>query len=425
MFMCNCKLYAVPCTTYKNVFMKFYRLSVLILLFLVACSPKKEDFTLQEGIWNVSLTVQDSEQLPFNFKSLGNSLEIYNAEEVIVVDNITIQNDSITIQMPIYEGVLKGKFIDKNRIEGQFIKASLDRFVPFTAVFGEANRFKVATIASEHNISGNWETIFSPESTKDSYIAKGIFKQNGNKVTGTFRTTTGDYRYLEGVVNGNTMRLSTFDGAHAFLFTATVTDSTMTGQFYSGNHWKEPFTAKRNENYELPNPEDLTFIKEGYDTFDFSFPDANGKMISVSDEAYQNKVRVVQIMGTWCPNCLDESKYYSAFANKNPDIEFIALAFEYAKTKEKAFQNIKRLQQRLNIPYPILLAQYGTSNKQKAQEKLPMLNHVLSYPTTIFLDKKGNVRKIHTGFNGPATGEKYLAFKKDFEDFIKKLSSES
>lgn len=69
-------------------------------------------------------------------------------------------------------------------------------------------------------------------------MAKGVFKQYDNIVTGTFRTTTGDYRYLEGVLNGNQLKLSTFDGAHAFLFTAEVSDSVMHGMFYSGNHWK-------------------------------------------------------------------------------------------------------------------------------------------------------------------------------------------
>jgi thiol-disulfide isomerase/thioredoxin len=227
-------------------------------------------------------------------------------------------------------------------------------------------------------------------------------------------------------MNGNKMKLSTFDGAHAFLFTATVNDSTMEGVFYSGNHWKEPFVAKRNETYELPNANDLTYIKEGYDKFEFSFPDASGKMVSLSDEHFKNKVVLVQIMGTWCPNCLDESKYYSEFYrnNKNKDIEVVALAFEYAKTKEKAFNNISRLKERINIDYPILLAQYGSSDKAKAQEKLPMLNHVLSYPTTIYIDKKGEVRKIHTGFNGPATGEKYIEFKTEFTSFINTLLKE-
>jgi thiol-disulfide isomerase/thioredoxin len=149
-------------------------------------------------------------------------------------------------------------------------------------------------------------------------------------------------------------------------------------------------------------------------------------MVSLDDEQFKNKVVVVQIMGTWCPNCLDESKYYSEYYknNKNKDIEFIALAFEYAKTKEKAFNSIGRLKDRVGIEYPILLAQHGSSDKAKAQEKLPMLNHVLSYPTSIFIDKEGKVRKIHTGFNGPATGEKYIEFKKEFEGFIDELLAE-
>ncbi len=110
--------------------------------------------------------------------------------------------------------------------------------------------------------------------------------------------------------------------------------------------------------------------------------------------------------------------------NKDKDIEFIALAFEYAKTKEEAFSRIERLQEKIGIDYPILLAQYGTSDKVKAQEKLPMLNHVLSYPTSIYIDKTGKVRKIHTGFNGPATGEKYVEFKDEFEAFVGRLLEE-
>ena len=135
---------------------------------------------------------------------------------------------------------------------------------------------------------------------------------------------------------------------------------------------------------------------------------------------------IVQLMGTWCPNCLEESKYYKQYheVNKDKDIAFVALAFEYANTEAKAFAGIKRLQDKIGVKYPILLAQYGSSDKAKAQEKLPMLNHVLSYPTTIFIDKKGDVRKIHTGFNGAATGEKFLSFKTEFEGFIDGLLME-
>ncbi|MFT5238263.1 MAG: hypothetical protein ACI9M9_001868, partial [Flavobacteriaceae bacterium] len=86
--------------------------------------------------------------------------------------------------------------------------------------------------------------------------------------------------------------------------------------------------------------------------------------------------------------------------------------------------SINRLIKGTGVPYPILLAQYGSSSKVKANEKLPMLNHVLSYPTTIFIDKKGEVRRIHTGFNGPATGEVYEEFVVEFESYIEKLTAE-
>ena len=232
---------------------------------------------------------------------------------------------------------------------------------------------------------------FSP-GTPEEYLGKGIFVQNGNKVTGTFRTTTGDYRYLDGLVYGDSVKLSAFDGAHAFLFTAKiVNDSTLNGMFYSGNHFKEPFVAKRNEVFELPNEDSLTFLKKGYETFNFSFPNDEGQMIALSDNEFQNKPVVVQVMGTWCPNCLDETKFLVSYLkeNKNTELKVVALAFEYAKTEEEAYKSIKRLKDRIGVEYPILLAQYGDADKDIAQKKLPMLNHVLSLPYHYIYRQKG------------------------------------
>tara|TARA_R110002049_G_scaffold152768_1_gene316884 strand:+ start:713 stop:1894 length:1182 start_codon:yes stop_codon:yes gene_type:complete len=392
---------------------------------IFSCAEENKIQNLKNGTYRAILEVQDNEGLPFNFEVISpTGLKIFNAEEVIEVDEVEYRNDSIFISTPVFEGYIAATFEGDN-LRGSFIKESLDRVVPFSAEYNNDNRFEIKSKATQ-NASGIWETVFSKGITDDEYIAKGIFKQNGNIVTGTFRTTTGDYRYLEGVMDGDTMKLSTFDGAHAFLFTAKVSDSTMEGNFYSGNHWKEPFIAKRNDAYELPSANDLTFLKEGYDSIDFVFPNTSDELISIKDDRFKDKVVIVQIMGTWCPNCLDESKYYAEFYKNNRDqnIEIVALAFEYAKTKEIALSRIDRLQTKIGIDYPVLLAQYGTSDKAKAQEKLPMLNSVLSYPTSIFIDKTGKVRKIHTGFNGPATGEKYVEFKKEFEEFVDLLLSE-
>jgi thiol-disulfide isomerase/thioredoxin len=396
----------------------------LSLIILVSCNSEKPIQKLKPGTYRAVLQVQDNKELPFIFEvETDSTLTIFNAEEKIFVDEIEYRNDSIFMKLPFYEGYIAAIF-ESGNLKGNFIKESLDRIVPF---YTEKNkeRFLVTSEPSQ-NMTGNWEMIFSQNIEEDEYIAKGVFSQDGNKITGTIRTKTGDYRFLEGVMDGNQMKLSAFDGAHAFLFTATVTDSTLQGVFYSGNHFQEPFVAKRNDSFELPNPNTLTFLKKDYDAFSFSFPDVQGDIISLTDERFKNKVVLVQIMGSWCPNCLDESKYYAEFYknNKDKDFEIVALAFEYAKTKEKAFNSIARMKDRVGIDYPILLAQFGSSNKTKAQEKLPMLNHVLSYPTTIFVDKKGVVRKIHTGFNGPATGDKYVSFQEEFKDFVNQLLKE-
>lgn len=399
---------------------------VLVLCVLIlGCQQSETINKLEIGFYRATLALQDNEVLPFNFQVTSDStLVVFNAEERIEVDEITYKNDSVFIQFPVFEGYVAAAFEGKN-LEGDFIKESVGRVVPFLAEFGNEQRFLTENEA-KFNVEGIWEVVFSEGIEGDEYIAKGIFKQIGNQVTGTFRTKTGDYRFLEGVVDGTRLKLSAFDASHAFYFTANLNDSSMNGYFYSGNHFKEPFRAKRNPNFDLPDSNKLTVLNDGYETLEFSFPDETGELVSLTDAQFKNKVVIVQVMGTWCPNCLDESKYYTQFYNqhKSDDLAFVALAFEYDKTPEKAFGKIKRLKERLQINYPVVLAQYGGIDKVEAQQKLPMLNHVLSYPTSIFIDKQGKVRKIHTGFNGPATGDKFVEFKKEFEGFVAALLAE-
>ncbi|MCW5519583.1 TlpA family protein disulfide reductase [Aureitalea sp. L0-47] len=396
---------------------------LLISITLISCDNGPHH--PNHGIWRVSLDIGNGRELPFLAEFPQDHTFVFlNAEERVVTEETIIRGDSIIIQHPVFEGVFKGRFTAET-ISGDFIKPSLDRVVPFTMKYGDSLRFQTNESPGQE-VEGMWETVFSPGDPAARYIAKGIFRQEGSSVTGTFRTTTGDYRFLDGVVDGDTLRLSTFDTAHAFLFKAKVTDSTLDGMFYSGNHFVEPFVAKRNTNYELPEEDELTFLKDGYDTIEFSFPDTAGDTVSLADERFLNKVVVVQIMGSWCPNCLDETRYYTDYFNNSysRDLEFVSLAFEYAPTRQKAMVAINRLKQKVGVPYPILLAQFGTESKLEANMKLPMLNHVLAYPTTIFIDKKGMVRRIHTGFNGPATGDKYTEFKQDFEAYVESLLSE-
>lgn len=408
--------------------MKYSIFWCILVLVVLGCKESNPDVQLNHGIWLGELTTMDDQRLPFNFKlyaSLDGNylLDLFNASETITVDEITTQGDSIIIKVPAFNGRIVAAFTP-NSITGTFMIETMERNIPFSAVFGSPERFKNSE-SPELNISGIWATEFSPK-MENSYMGKGIFTQKEGKVSGTFRTPTGDYRFLEGVLDKDSLKLSAFDGAHAFLFLAKATDSSLNGMFYSGNHFKEPFRAVRNEGFELPSPDSLTYIKEGYDYFDFSFTNTKGEMVSLSDKEFKNKVVLVQLMGTWCPNCLDETRFLVDYTKKNnhKDVQVVGLAFEYAKTEESAIEGIERLVDRVGVNYPILLAQYGTSDKEQAQQKLPMLNQVIAYPTTIFIDKTGAVRKIQTGFNGPATGDTYMEFETEFNDYVKKLLEE-
>lgn len=409
--------------------MKYIFIILFPLLFLSCTKENKAivDKELKSGSYRASLAIKDQKELPFLFVvDSMQQMTIFNAEEKIVVNDIKIKGDSIFIKMPVFDAEIKAVINNKGDLRGTYAKAPKNVKVPFQAIYNVY--FKYPTQSTTHKpIAGDWEVTFSPN-TKESYKAKGVFKDGiDNKISGTFLTETGDYRFLDGVLDGERLSLSCFDGAHAFLFDGLVkNDSITSGIFYSGNHYKEPWIAVRNDKFELTNPNTLTYLKKGYDKMEFSFPDLNGKEVSLTENKFKGKVVILQIMGSWCPNCLDESKYLSNFynLNKSKDFEIVALAFENAKTIEKATDNLNRLKGSVGIEYPILIAQHGSSRKLLAAEKLPMLNHILSYPTTIFIDKKGVVRKIHTGFNGPATGEKYHKFTKEFETFVAMLTSE-
>lgn len=401
----------------------FYKLSFVALLCMSCISQTPS--SLSPGRYRAELTVKDGQILPFIFEvNTPQSVTFINGEEKITTTEISYHNDTVRIQLPVFEGYLKATMTE-DHLEGHFVTEGKERQQAFKAERTDEPRFKVEEKPLV-DVSGVWEVKFT-DPDGETYPAMGIFEQKGVIVNGTFRTNTGDYRFLEGAVKGNLLELSVFDAAHAFLFQASVREDQMVGVFYSGDHYKETFIAHRNADFNLEDPEKLTYLKEGFDQFGFAFPDSQGKMVSLEDERFNNKVVIVQLMGTWCPNCLDESKFLTSFyeSYRSKGLEIVALTFEYVKTVEKANANLDRLKANLNIAYPLLLAQYGSTDKDLAQEKLPMLNKVWSYPTTIILNRNHQVKKIHTGYNGPATGQVYTDFVEEFTVFIDTLLAEN
>ena len=397
----------------------------MLLLLLTGCKREVEKKNpLKTGIWRAVIMIQDRE-LPFNFEVTrdnngGYDILLMNAVERLLLDEVMITSDSIDVALHIFDANVKAK-IEGDSIHGLFIKNFADDYeLPFSAAFGQDYRFKKTSDSLPADFSGKYEVTFVHES--DTTAAIGVFEQKGERVTGSFLTPKGDYRFLEGIADGGSLQLSTFDGNYLYLFTGVkLGDDQIRGQFFSGKSWRETWVAKKNDNATLPDAESLTFLKEGYEKLSIAFPDADGNVKSLEDEKYKGKVVILQLMGTWCPNCMDETKFLAPWYDENKDrgVEIIGLAYERKDDFKYASTRVKKMTAKMGVGYDILIA--GTDDKEKAVETLPGLNAIVAFPTTIFIGKDGKVKKIHTGFNGPGTGIYFEQFKEEFNETVNGL----
>lgn len=414
-------------------------LTLLIIgLFFIpnACTSQSAPAQVKPGRYRAVLKTRGGE-LPFGLDiqpAPGDARQTYtvfalNGTERLSMDPATVQGDSIHIPIALFESELIAK-IDGNVLRGIWRRRRVGQqyqTLPFEATFGQKYRFTADEKPSAATMSGKWATDFGSETGKvDTVNAVGVFDQKGNRLTGTFLTPTGDYRYLDGNVVGDSLFLSCFDGSHLFLFKAKHNPATrtLTGGFWSGVAGYESWVAQYDPKAELPDPAKLTYLKPGRQTLTVAFPEPNGKIVSLTDPQFKNKVTIVQILGTWCPNCMDETNFLSPWykRNKQRGIEVLGLAFERTAAMAESGPKIERMKQRFKIDYPVVLA--GTNDKDQASKVLPDLNAVVAFPTTIFIDKKGQVRHIHTGFSGPGTGVYYDQYVDEFNRLIDKLVAE-
>lgn len=398
---------------------------------LWACEPTKP--ALQSGIWQARLHRADGADIVFNFEvsdSAGKpQLHILNAKERLLVDDVRQQADSVFIKMPFFDSEFKAALQADGSLKGLWVRhlAKEDASIPFSARPGVAERFPTGA-ATEKSVSGRWATYFTEPDGSDSSFAIGEFEQEGSRVTGTFLTSTGDYRFLEGVVKDDTLKLSTFDGSHAYLFTAKVeSDSTLSnGMFYAGISGKEIWTARKDTKAVLPDETTLNTIKPDSSVLDFRFPDVNGNEVSIRDERFRNKVVIVQLSGSWCPNCMDETAFLSDWYKQNKDrgVEIIALAYERTTDTEKSKKGAMSFIKRFDVTYPVLLTGVTPSDTLRTEKTLPQLTGIKGFPTTIFIGKNGKVKEVHTGFTGPGTGAHYETFKQNFNRLVDELLAE-
>jgi peroxiredoxin len=370
------------------------------------------------GRWRGVFQLTPGVEVPFNFEiktGADGQPEAFfrNGEEAFEGGRITQTADSFFIALdqfdnelafPIGQGALTGSLRHQDK-KGNPLTVRIEP--------GRTDRFPDNNIKPAGNLTGTYDVTFTTANGKEEKVV-GLFKQEGNKLTGTFLRVTGDSRYLEGIVQGNEFYLSSFFGSGPSYYKGTFTgDGHLTGESI-GARGATPFTGALNPQAALPDPYKLTYLKSGYDAFDFSFPDANGNLVSLKDPRFKNKVVIVTIGGTWCPNCVDETSFLAPWYKENHSRGIEVVSIQYERNADTAFVHkvLTRMRDRYDIQYTQVFG--GIADKQAVATSLPALNTFLAFPTTIFIDKKGRVARIHTGYSGPATGPYYQEFLKEF-----------
>ena len=414
-------------------------LGILSMIIFAGCTERRE---FKDGEWRALLLRKDGNNIVFNFEvkdSAGRKiLYVRNAGERLLVDSVTVEGDSVLIRMPFFESQLRGVLTADGNLEGVWLIHLADswRPMPLRAFYGESYRFRGDSAAgAPASANGRWAAVFRSPKGKDTTFRVGEFRQTAPggpagtgapEVTGTFLDAGGDLRYLEGIMDGDTLRLSTFDGNHNYYFKAKVIgDSMVGGMMYGGPVNYYTWTAVKDPTAHLEDQYAITKWKKDM-PFGFTFKDLDGHPVSLSDPRFKGKVVLVQIMGSWCPNCMDETQFLSRFYDEYRDkgVEIVSLAYERSTDFERSARDVRTFQQRFDVKYPMLITGVTVSDPLKGEKTLPQLDGIHDFPTTIFVGKSGKIEKIHTGFSGPGTGEHYGEQKKEFYDEVNELLAE-
>ena len=402
-------------------------LFTLLLMVTLFDSLSQKNTSPQMGPWRVEMK-HFSGNLPFNFivnpskNQHKFNIKIQNGSEKFSLGESFFRGDSLVIPFDLYDSEIVVFLTNSKKMNGYWVMKRNDKAIfriPLEATAGSTERFTNLK-PSKINVTGNWKADFwSDENIHSPGI--GMFKQVGNSVTGTFLKPSGDYRFLQGNVSGDSLFLSYFDGSYCMQIRVKVKNNEFNGNFYTGLAGKRNLKATLDPKASLPDLKKLTYLKPGFDRIHFSLPDPDGNTISLQDARFKGKVVVIELMGSWCPNCIDESRFLGPYYKKNKDkgLEVIGLSFEYSDDIKISGPKIKNFIRKIGIPYPIVFA--GTPEDATIGKVLPMLHKINGYPTTFIIDKQGKVREIHTGFSGPGTAVYYTDWIQEFDKTIQAL----
>lgn len=401
------------------------RKALLVGIFLLAAIPVSAASGIT-GLWNATVVVNKAE-IPFRFEIAQNGSQVqgffFDADRKIGSTSGSFQNGKLmlaydflntTLVATLNDGELHGTYRN-NRPNAKPMEFSAHRFAPAPAGTSAPPR-----------VAGNWEMFrTAPDNSKLPVSWRLYLRQSGSEVSGAILKTSGDTGTLTGHWQDGKLVMSHFAGERPLLFEAHLNPDgtlaiTLDGQFtYKAARTSD---ARAKGIPEPPDPSRYTSVKDPTEAFHFSGSDLEGKTVSDASPRFKDKVVVLTIGGSWCPNCHDEAPFlvelYKEFHAQG--LEVVGLFFEQEPELEAARPRVLSFIKHYGIPYPMLVC--GTPDQ--VAQKLPQLVNFGVYPTTIFVGRDGRVRSVHAGFASVATGAEHVRLEREEHDLVKKLLAE-
>jgi len=392
--------------------------TVIALLGLVPPAAAQQSLT---GLWDAVVRVNDVE-VPFRMEFAGSGPDVkgsfFNGDERVTSTSGRFEDGNLVLSFDEYETRLEAK-LSGGVLEGQYLRGTRGAPYPF-----RAKRFTPAPAdaANVPAIGGLWNV--QVKSSKGESAWQMIVRQSGAEASAAILRVDGDTGTLTGRYADGRFVLSHFSGARPLrLELAPQPDGTLTVVQNSD----KPLTAVRSDVARakgLPEPSDpsqFTSVKDPTEPLRFNFPDLNGRTVTNADERFRGKVVLVNITGSWCPNCHDEVPFLVELYRRYHDrgLEIVGLSFEEA-AQLKNPTRLKAFIKRYGVDYTVLLA----GEPKDAPDKLPQAVNLNSFPTTFFVGRDGRVRGVTAGFPGKASGKFHDDAKAEIAARIERMLAE-
>lgn len=388
-------------------------LSIAIMAIgFIACGDVafSDNHQVEDQWYSMTFALNDSTQAIIYAEGSPDSLVVHNNGEEIAL----IKIGEGKYRIPVFDGLIQGIWSPDRVFQGEWIDKMSDPFrqIPLSIEPTETPLLPLATTEASKTIYG---LIFEPE---EGPVWQGqlILQENDDQCSATVRTGTGDLRYLGGTASEESIELTTFDGAHLYQFDIQRDGDTLTGYFHSHTGYKSSIQGKRLGRMPITDP--MRIQATGPMSFTV-VTDQDSTLATWTGDDFKGNVTIIDLMGTWCPNCMDAARMFKELQVEFPNLRVASVAFETRSNPRAVFSRFETFKADLGIDWPMVYG--GPAKKKETGYKMNFLTGFESFPTTLILDKEGNIAYVHTGFNGPATGEAHTQEQKFFRAAIRSL----